>query len=42
MELGAKLKRYYGDNGDFKAKAYTYDLEKMYQEMSYSGVEAYG
>jgi len=41
-EMGVKVKKYHGDNGIFKAKAFKDDLEKRRQEMSYSGVGAHG
>ena len=40
--MGVKVKTYHGDNGVFKAKAYKEDIEKIHQEMTYSGVGAHG
>ena len=42
MELGVKVKKYHGDNGIFKSRAYKDNLELRHQEMSYSGVGAHG
>ena len=41
-EMGVKVKKYHGDNDIFKPKAFKDDLDKMHQEISYSGVGAHG
>ena len=39
-EVGVAIKQYHGDNGVYKSKLFTEDLDKHHQTMTYSGVGA--